>query len=61
MQLYQTKVCLTMLSVYAEAAAKDVSVNEPLTTASRYEASKEWYKNWLPRGNGKEEKADDKS
>ena len=41
--------------VYAEAATKDVSVNEPLTTDLRYEAAKEWYKNWLSRSNGKEE------
>lgn len=42
--------------VYADAATKDVSVNEPLTTDVRYEAVKEWYKNWLSKGNAKEEK-----
>ena len=42
--------------VYAEGATKDVSVNEPLTMEARYEATKEWYKNWLSRSNGKEEK-----
>ena len=42
--------------VYAETATKDVSVNEPLTTALRYEASKEWYRSWLPRSS-KEDKA----
>ena len=30
-----------------------MSVNEPLTTDLRYEAAKEWYKNWLSRSNGK--------
>ena len=50
-----TGLMLIYPDVYAEAATKDVSVNEPLITDSRYEASKEWYKNWLPRNGNKEE------
>ena len=50
-----TGLMLIFPDVYAEAATKDVSVNEPLTTDLRYEAAKEWYKNWLSRSNGKEE------
>lgn len=50
-----TGLMLIFPDVYAEAATKDVSVNEPLTTDLRYEAAKEWYKNWLSRSNGKED------
>ena len=36
-----TGLMLIFPDVYAEAATKDVSVNEPLTTDLRYEAAKE--------------------
>ncbi|HIY36757.1 MAG TPA: cation:proton antiporter [Candidatus Paraprevotella stercorigallinarum] len=44
-----TGLMLIFPDVYAEAATKDVSVNQPLSVADRYEAAKEWYKNLLNR------------
>lgn len=40
--------------VYATAATKDLSVNEPLTHNQSYETTKEWYKNLLPHSNDNE-------
>ena len=36
-------------------ATKELSINEPLTTDQRYEATSDWSKNWLPRNSAKEE------
>ncbi len=50
-----TGLMLIFPDVYAEAAIKDVSVNEPLAPNVSYEAAKDWYKGWLSRNNGGEE------
>ncbi|MCD8319101.1 MAG: cation:proton antiporter [Paraprevotella sp.] len=55
-----TGLMLIFPDIYAEAATKDLSINEPLMTELRYEASKDWYKNWLSRNGDKEDKKNDK-
>lgn len=58
-QKYYTNTGLMLIfpAVYAETAAKDLSLSEPLTMDQRYESAQEWYKNWLSRSDskGKEE------
>lgn len=55
-----TSLMLIFPDVYAAAATKDVSVNEPLTRDVSYEKTKEWYRSLLPRGN-EEGKDDDEA
>ena len=50
-----TSVMLIFPDIYAETATKELSINEPLTTDQRYEATSDWSKNWLPRNSAKEE------
>lgn len=44
-----TGLMLIFPDIYADAATKDLTVNEPLTMDQRYEAVKNWYKSWLTR------------
>lgn len=50
-----TGLMLIFPDVYAEAATKDLSINEPLTTNMRYEAAKEWYRKWLTKEDAKKQ------
>lgn len=49
-----TGLMLIFPDIYADAATKDLTVNEPLTMDQRYEAVKNWYKSWLTNSLDKE-------
>lgn len=55
----KTGLMLIFPDVYAETATKDLSINEPLTTDSTYEAAKEWYKGWLSHDKKEKEETTD--